>query len=253
VRSTSTLNTSGDGGSLDELSTAVADLDEEDEEVHRLDGQEGTEHVSLYGSEAEVTERARQVLAAVFGMSSASPVESPDSSSRIEPAQGPEQTTSGPAEVAGSGAPATRRPLRGWTRSDPPERGFRRIFMQEPLAVSSAGLVVIGGLAVGAAMAHSRLLTGDWIGSPLPTPTDVALGLGGLVLFFGVAMGAIWGLFQLIGNTAFGDLLYRPMVGRNGSLARTGTWLIRSILSVFRGFRFLQLVAAFVVVVWLAF
>lgn len=208
------LNTSGDGGSLDELRAAVEGLGVE---VRRLDGHAGTEHVTLRGPVTEVAQGAIQVLSAVFEKSRASEIELLDAVSDLE-------------REAGAGG----------------------VSMRRPLAVSSLGLLVAGGLAVGFAMVHSRTLTGQWLGSPLPTPTEVALGLGSLGLVFGAGIGMYWALLQLAERTALAALLHKPLVGEGNRLARAATRFVRGVISLSSGLRTLWLLGAAVLVLWLA-
>lgn len=208
------LNTSGDGGSLDQLRSAVAGLGLE---VHRLDGLEGTEHVTLGGPEAEPVEKALEVLSAVF--------ERP-----------------GTDEAVRLGSPNRR-----WT-SELPAAPMRRA-----LALSSLGLVIAGSLAIGAALVHTRVVSGAWFASPRPTPVDVALGLGSLGLLFGGGIGLYWALLQLSDRTALGDLLHRPLVGDSNSVTRTASRAIRGVVSLRSGYRAIRLLAAVVLVLWFAF
>lgn len=212
------LNSSGHGGSMGELRAAVAGLGLE---VHRLDGHEGTEHVTLRGPKPELPDRVSEVLSAVF-----------------------ERPKAGEAELAG---PPSER------SSDRPGWGGWAVVVRRPLVASSLALVVVGGLAVGAALVRTWWVTGEWLGSPRPTPTDVALGLGGLGLSFGVGLGLYWTLLQLVERTALGDVLHRPLVGERHSLARAVTRAVRGVVSLDRGLRYLGLLGALALSLWLAF
>lgn len=206
------LNTSGDGGTFDELRLALADLEVE---VRQLEGWEGAEYVALRGSPEKCVEKGSEVLRAVFGSSATMGLETLYSLSQLEEAD--------TGRVAHEGE----------------ESGLLEAFEDRAVRHPSLGqltllLLVVGGCATAVAVWRAQVLAGawrgEWIGGPLPTAVEVVLGLGLLAFPAGLVLGLFWVLRHSAAGRRVASLLHAPLVGEGSPWARRSTRLVRGII-----------------------
>lgn len=209
------LNTSGHGGTFDELRLALADLDVE---VRQLEGWEGAEYVALRGSPGKCAEKGGEVLRAVFGSSATMELETLYSLSQLE--------------EAGTGRVA-------WKAHEGEGSGLLEAFEDRAVRHPSLGqlsllLLLVGGCATAVAVWRAQVLAGawrgEWIGGPLPTAVEVVLGLGLLAFPAGLVLGLFWALRHSAAGRRVASLLHAPLVGEGSPWARWSTRLVRGMV-----------------------
>lgn len=89
-------------------------------------------------------------------------------------------------------------------------------------------LIVIGAALVWSGGYHSKRLTGEWLGYPLPDKAAVALGIGILASILGVLLVGAYGILVVAELTGVRRLLGRTVLDDAHPVARFGAMVLRA-------------------------